>query len=123
MPASAFFAFGTHADSDEDGIYDGRERFLVRTNPHCWDSDGDGLSDGAELSDGTDPHSRDTDGDGHDDDEQMLIPAASPPAGGNTIRYYHDADGRLVGAYVGASGGASTTAWTTTGDPQIVQTR
>lgn len=123
MPLSAFFAFGTHTDSDDDGIYDGRERFLVRTNPHCWDSDGDGLSDGAELSDGTDPHSRDTDGDGHDDDEQMLIPASSLPASGNTIRYYHDADGRLVGAYVGVSGGASTTVWTTTGDPLIVQTR
>ncbi|MFC7141106.1 hypothetical protein ACFQMA_14880 [Halosimplex aquaticum] len=54
------------ADTDGDGLPDGRERELG-TDPAATDTDGDGLSDGREAEGGTDPTTADTDGDGLDD--------------------------------------------------------
>ncbi len=54
-------------DTDEDGLSDGDEVNLYRTNPIVADSDGDGLKDGEEIQRRTDPLRRDTDGDGLED--------------------------------------------------------
>ena len=126
MPSAAFFAAGTHDDSDADGLYDGRELRLHGTDPHCADTDGDGLSDGAEVAAGTDPLLRDTDGDGYPDDEEVAAstnPLVADAGASGTIRYVYDADDRLAAAYVGAGGGASVTGWTPSGDPPVVSER
>ena len=126
MPSAAFFAAGTHDDSDADGLYDGRELRLHGTDPHCADTDGDGLSDGAEVAAGTDPLLRDTDGDGYPDDEEAAAstnPLVADAGASGTIRYFYDADDRLVAAYAGAGGGASVTGWTQSGDPPVVSER
>ena len=55
------------ADTDGDGLSDGYEVTAVGTDPIKADTDGDGLSDGEEHSSGTNPLDADTDGDGlHD---------------------------------------------------------
>lgn len=87
---SKFYCLGNSADSDGDGIADGREAIIYHTDPFALDSDGDGLVDGysgivttnaypggvttngglyveGELSWGTDPAKFDTDGDGMGD--------------------------------------------------------
>lgn len=87
---SKFYCLGNSADSDGDGIADGREAIIFHTDPFALDSDGDGLVDGysgivttnaypggvatngnlyveGELSWGTDPAKFDTDGDGMGD--------------------------------------------------------
>lgn len=51
-------------DRDGDGLSTADEIFLYRTEHAFFDSDGDGLGDGLEITLGTDPHSRDSDGDG-----------------------------------------------------------
>jgi len=53
-------------DTDADGLSDGDE-ILLGTNPRKGDSDNDGLSDGLEVELGTNPLNRDTDGDGISD--------------------------------------------------------
>jgi hypothetical protein len=87
--ADDFFGNGTDpksADTDEDGLKDGWEYYFwyfrgdgavaplwwVFLNPMVvddpgWDTDNDGLTDGAELTAGTDPTNADTDGDRLDD--------------------------------------------------------
>jgi hypothetical protein len=45
----AFFVAGSAADLDADGIKDGEEAWVWRTNPFVADTDNDGLSDGYEL--------------------------------------------------------------------------
>lgn len=50
-------------DSDGDGISDGQE-IKNGTDPGKADTDNDGLNDGAELANGTDPLNPDSDGDG-----------------------------------------------------------
>ncbi len=84
-------------DTDEDGLNDGDEVNLHRTNPIIADSDGDGLKDGEEIQRRTDPLRRDTDGDGIEDavdpdplntstptqqstSTQTVTPTASPTA-------------------------------------------
>ena len=126
MPASAFFASGTHVDSDGDGVYDGRERFLHGTDPSHWDADGDGLSDGEEIAAGIDPLSRDTDGDGYPDDEEIASstnPLVANSGAATTIRHVYDNDDRLTATYVDAGGGAAITEWTSTGDPAVTAER
>jgi Bacterial TSP3 repeat len=44
-----YFAAGLAADLDADGIKDGEEALIWKTNPLLADTDGDGLSDGYEL--------------------------------------------------------------------------
>ena len=126
MPSAAFFAAGTHDDSDGDGLYDGRELRLHGTDPFRADTDGDGLSDGAEVAVGTDPLLRDTDGDGYPDDEEAAAstnPLVADAGASGTIRYVYDVDDRLAAAYVGASGGSSLTAWTPCGDATVTAER
>jgi len=59
------------ADSDDDGLPDSEEEDRG-TDPNDPDTDGDGLEDGAEVSDyGTDPNAVDTDNDGLTDREEV----------------------------------------------------
>lgn len=71
------------AASDQDG--DGRTALQEynggnnSTNPNRADTDGDGLSDGAEIAAGTNPNQADTDGDSlSDHDEVNGTPASNP---------------------------------------------
>ena len=64
-------------DTDGDGISDGDEVSIWLTDPTEADTDGDGLSDGVEISSGygnppqqTDPRNNNTDGDAWDDGEE-----------------------------------------------------
>lgn len=70
---TAEFNYRVYADSDSDGLSDGREEFVLGTDPNNNDSDSDTLLDGAETNTsiwvstsdtGTDPLSSDTDEDG-----------------------------------------------------------
>ena len=61
----------TSLDSDSDGLLDGEEA-SYGTNPLLADTDGDGLSDAAELrTHGTNPLLKDTDGDGMSDGAEV----------------------------------------------------
>jgi outer membrane protein OmpA-like peptidoglycan-associated protein len=61
------------ADSDGDGLKDGDEVKIYKTDPNKADTDGDGLSDGDEvLKYHTDPLKLDTDGDGLNDGDEVL---------------------------------------------------
>ena len=64
------------ADTDGDGLDDGRER-EVGSDPTSADTDDDGVPDGRELATGTDPTSADTDGDGATD---AVDPAPTDPS-------------------------------------------
>jgi hypothetical protein len=59
-------------DTDGDGVPDSVEQ-SNGTDPKNADSDGDGLTDGEEAKQGSDPHSPDTDGDGVPDDEEAAL--------------------------------------------------
>lgn len=58
-------------DTDADGINDGDEVRVWRTNPLNPDTDGDLLREGEEIQRGTDPLNPDTDGDGLIDGEEI----------------------------------------------------
>ncbi|TAF22925.1 MAG: hypothetical protein EAZ71_13430, partial [Verrucomicrobia bacterium] len=58
------------ADTDGDGVKDGQEA-TEGTNPLVVDSDGDGLSDGDEKTRTTNPLLTDTDGDGYSDSYEV----------------------------------------------------
>jgi pimeloyl-ACP methyl ester carboxylesterase len=45
-----FYRLGTMQDSDNDGLTDAYEKLVSHTNPNLWDSDGDGVGDGDEIS-------------------------------------------------------------------------
>lgn len=64
-------------DTDEDGLNDGDEVNVWKTNPVISDSDGDGIKDGDEVERGIDPLKKDTDGDGIEDAADP-DPAKSP---------------------------------------------
>ncbi|HMO52375.1 MAG TPA: thrombospondin type 3 repeat-containing protein [Kiritimatiellia bacterium] len=52
-----FYAFGNNGiDTDEDGLNDALEMFTVKSNPEIWDTDGDGVGDGEEWTNGTSPN-------------------------------------------------------------------
>jgi len=115
--AGFFLAARTDIDSDGDGISDCREIHVLGTDPDKWDSAGLAIGDFARMYVyGLDPLSRDTNGDGMDDDEAImrgLNPATQDAgAGASEIRYVHDADDRLLGAFTttpgGTGGGAAT---------------
>lgn len=53
-----FYAAANRLDSDGDGLTDGAEIFIHRTDPHNPDTDGDGWSDAEELAAETDPLDR-----------------------------------------------------------------
>lgn len=70
--------FGQAVDADKDGLDDVREK-EIGTNPQNTDSDGDGLSDGDEvIVYKTDPLKADTDGDGLSDGDEVLIWHTNP---------------------------------------------
>ena len=58
------------SDTDGDGINDGDE-VSQGTDPNNPDTDGDGLNDGDEATQGTDPTNPDTDGDGVNDGDEV----------------------------------------------------
>ncbi len=59
-------------DTDGDGLSDGAEVNMHKTSPLKADSDGDGLNDGAEVNTHkTDPNKADTDGDGLSDGDEV----------------------------------------------------
>lgn len=59
-------------DSDKDGLTD-KEEEEIGTDPYNTDSDGDSISDSAEVKKWeTDPLNSDTDGDGYTDDKEIL---------------------------------------------------
>jgi len=53
--AATFAAGDSDEDVDEDGLSDARETMLWGSNPGQWDSDGDGVGDGADSGNGTHP--------------------------------------------------------------------
>ncbi|WP_247005358.1 binary toxin-like calcium binding domain-containing protein [Halorientalis litorea] len=71
----------TVADTDGDGLSDGAEVDEYGTDPTVADTDEDGLSDGAEVTEhGTDPTVADTDGDGFSDSEELSEYGTDPTA-------------------------------------------
>lgn len=66
-------------DTDGDGLKDGAEVNLHKTNPLIADTDGDGLTDGDEiLKHKANPLSPDTDGDGLKDGEEVNLHKTNP---------------------------------------------
>ncbi|HMP75169.1 MAG TPA: hypothetical protein PKE12_02620 [Kiritimatiellia bacterium] len=71
-PTHRFYGFGANTDSDGDGLNDGYELFVTKTDPFNADTDGDGLPDDWEIENGLNPLSSvgddgadgDPDGDG-----------------------------------------------------------
>ncbi|HBA84013.1 MAG TPA: hypothetical protein DCZ95_07970 [Verrucomicrobia bacterium] len=56
-PCHRTFAVGFNGgDEDNDQISSAFEIFTLKTDPAVWDSDGDGVGDGAELTNGTNPN-------------------------------------------------------------------
>ena len=64
---------GAIPDSDSDGLTDTQEVDVYKTNPNVKDTDGDVLSDGLEVSEGTNPLNPDTDGDELADGEEHRL--------------------------------------------------
>jgi len=66
--AESIFNFMAYKDTDGDGISDGRERFVIGSDPELADTDSDGIKDYDEVyTYGTSFSKADTDGDGFDD--------------------------------------------------------
>ncbi|MGN6483722.1 MAG: hypothetical protein ACTHMX_04905 [Thermomicrobiales bacterium] len=65
-------------DSDDDGINDGNEVKVYKSDPLNLDTDGDTLYDGGELVYGTDVLNPDTDGDGVSDGDEVYITKTNP---------------------------------------------
>ncbi|HKY32479.1 MAG TPA: FG-GAP-like repeat-containing protein [Candidatus Polarisedimenticolia bacterium] len=68
----------TNPDTDGDGLTDGEEVTTYGTNPLAADTDGDGLGDAQEIAAGTDPLNRDTDGDGLTDEDEIVTYGTDP---------------------------------------------
>lgn len=77
----ALHTLPNNPDTDGDGINDGDETNLYRTNPLVKDTDGDGIPDGVEIQRGLNPLKADTDGDGlldNVDPDPLRGPTATP---------------------------------------------
>lgn len=78
----AEFQGGTHPavfDTDSDGLSDGAEVLIHATDPLDPDTDGDGLSDGIEVNTyGTDPTDGDSDGDSLSDHLEVVVLGSDP---------------------------------------------
>jgi uncharacterized repeat protein (TIGR02543 family) len=69
------------ADTDGDGLSDGAETNTHQTNPVLDDSDSDGLTDGAEINtNGSNPKLADTDSDGLSDFAEVVTNGTNPAA-------------------------------------------
>ena len=108
-------------DSDGDGLTDGAEINTHGSDPAKADTDGDGLDDPAELAAGTDPRNVDSDGDGVSDGED-----ANPTRfdAGNTLVVHYDFN-EGTGTTIGNAGSgpdgelvnAHAGAWVASGSP------
>lgn len=116
------FQLGTRidlADSDGDGVSDGAEVLrqvggrAAPTNPLMFDSDLDGLSDGQEDVLGTDPLIADTDGDGVADGREVL--RGSNPLDANRVPDLTLASRPLVLLQAQSLGMGSLNGWTNSG--------
>jgi hypothetical protein len=68
-----------HSDSDGDGLSDGSEINIHKTDPLTTDTDKDGLTDGAEVNlHGSDPLDPDSDNDGLKDGEEVTVYLTNP---------------------------------------------
>ncbi len=70
----------TPADADGDGLTRAEE-LEIGTNPDDFDTDGDGVNDGAEYNAdqfGTNPLNPDTDGDGYNDGDELFFYGTDP---------------------------------------------
>ena len=78
---------GQMSDRDGDGITTHDEIFVHRTDPGLFDTDGDGIGDGAEITARLDPLSRDSDGDGLVDgsDPDPSVPTDLTDANGDGV--------------------------------------
>ncbi|MBE2220110.1 MAG: protein kinase [Anaerolineae bacterium] len=74
----------TPADIDNDGLSNLAEVYVHETDPNLADTDGDTLSDGDEIAQGTNPRLADTDQDGLTDDQERRL---------NTNPLFSDTDG------------------------------
>jgi uncharacterized protein (DUF1800 family) len=111
------------ADTDGDGLSDGRERALG-TNPLAWDTDGDGLSDGEEANNSpmSSPLLADSDGDGAPDSLERrlgtnpLDPHSTPTVfrGGVGIHFLSQADLDGTLGTIEATGIVPQTRWNET---------
>jgi len=96
------------ADHDLDGLENGDEKFIHKTDPGNADSDGDGINDGAEIANGTNPLYADSDGDGMGDGAEAAL-ATSVAANGSggvlvvvpETGWYHATDPNLNLVYLG----------------------
>jgi hypothetical protein len=87
-------------DSDGDGLTDDVETTVHGTNPTVWDTDDDGVSDGAEIQSGTDPftpNSGATTSTGVDSDSDGLADADETATGTDPFVADTDSDGWLDG--------------------------
>lgn len=74
----SYYIFGDQ-DADKDGLRDGAEMELYRTDPQNPDTDGDGLKDGEEVKDyKSDPTKTDTDADGLSDPDEIRTYKTNP---------------------------------------------
>jgi hypothetical protein len=108
-----FFRLGTLQDSDNDGLTDAYEKLVSHTRPDQWDTDGDGIGDGDEISPGGLPwrleevrrsavviyaNSPTTTQGGACGQCTVYLPAPAP-AGGVTVQYYLGGSAVLNGDY------------------------
>ncbi|MCF7864154.1 MAG: hypothetical protein K9L89_05135, partial [Kiritimatiellales bacterium] len=100
-------------DLDLDGLNDGRERFVLRTDYTLPDTSGDGLLDGWLVQYGFNPLALntlgDSDGDGFSnlEEQERGTNPTQPNSTGDTgtvatIRYYYDEDDRLTDFFCGS---------------------
>lgn len=108
--SSSHFWVAARSDvhSDTDGIPDSLEIYIYGTNPDEEDTDGDGIDDNVEISNGTDPLYADSDGDGMGDlAEANLATSVSANGSGGVLvvvpetGWYHAIDPNLELVYLG----------------------
>ncbi len=108
-----FFRLGTLQDSDNDGLTDAFEKLVSHTRSDQWDTDGDGIGDGDEISPGGLPwrleevrrssvviyaNSPTTTQGGACGQCTVYLPTPAP-AGGVTVQYYLGGSAVLNGDY------------------------
>jgi hypothetical protein len=97
-----FFRLGTLQDTDGDGLTDAFEKLVSHTDPNVWDSNGNGIGDGDEISPGGLPWrlmqvspssvviyaNAPTATQGGACGETTVYLPSPAPAGGTTVQYY-----------------------------------
>jgi len=116
MPASdatvtaTYRAVIVYVDSDDDGLWDYEEDGIYGTDPNDADTDGDGMSDGDEVSYGFDPLNSDEDDngtlDGQDDWDDDGITNADEVLTGESAGLPYEIDTAVLSCTGGVGGGA-----------------